>query len=78
MHFHDINKLLGAFNAIVGQGHSIIVIEHNLDIVKCADWVIDLGPDGGDMGGNLVFAGTPEDLILNQNSYTAKYLEMKM
>ncbi len=78
LHFHDIKKLLTAFNALIAKGHSIIVIEHNLDVVKCADWVIDLGPDGGENGGQLIFEGTPEDLIGNKSSYTAKYLEIKM
>ncbi|MFB0925419.1 MAG: excinuclease ABC subunit UvrA, partial [Vicingaceae bacterium] len=70
LHFHDIKKLLKAFNALITQGHSIIVIEHNLDVVKCADWVIDLGPEGGDNGGKLVFAGTPEELVNVKESYT--------
>ena len=62
LHFHDINKLLTSFNALIEQGHSIIVIEHNTDVIKNADWVIDLGPEAGDAGGNLVFAGKPADL----------------
>jgi excinuclease ABC subunit A len=78
LHFHDINKLLKAFNALIDQGHSIIVIEHNLDVVKCADWVIDLGPEGGEKGGSLVFAGTPEDMIKCKKSVTASYLEQKL
>ncbi|MGB0888133.1 MAG: excinuclease ABC subunit UvrA [Vicingaceae bacterium] len=78
LHFHDIKKLLKAFNALIAQGHSIIVIEHNLDVVKCADWVIDLGPEGGENGGNLVFAGTPEELVKVNKSFTAKYLEFKI
>jgi excinuclease ABC subunit A len=65
LHFHDISKLLGAFDALIEKGHSIIVIEHNLDMIKCADWVIDLGPEGGELGGRVVFEGTPEELILN-------------
>ncbi len=75
LHFHDINKLLASFEALIHQGHSIIVIEHNVDIIKCADWVIDLGPTGGDTGGNLVFEGTPEDLIKSKESYTAEFLK---
>lgn len=78
LHFHDIDKLLKAFYALLGKGHSILVIEHNTEVIKCADWVIDLGPEGGDEGGNLVFTGTPEDLISCSGSYTAKYLEEKI
>lgn len=78
LHFHDINKLMDAFNALVDKGHSILVIEHNLDVVKCCDWVIDMGPDGGNAGGQVVFEGTPEDLLKNKKSHTAKYLREKM
>ncbi|MBN8703500.1 MAG: excinuclease ABC subunit UvrA [Bacteroidetes bacterium] len=78
LHFHDIKKLLYSFNALIDQGHSILVIEHNMDIIKCADWIIDLGPEGGDKGGNIIFEGTPEELIKNKISYTAKYLKDKM
>lgn len=74
LHFHDINKLLASFNALIEQGHSIIVIEHNTDVIKNADWVIDLGPEAGDAGGNLVFAGKPSDLKKVKESYTAKFL----
>ena len=74
LHFHDIQKLLDALNALVDKGHTVIVIEHNLEIVKSADWVIDLGPEGGKDGGELLFTGTPEDLINEERSYTAKYL----
>ena len=74
LHFHDIKKLLGSFNALIDQGHSIIVIEHNTDVIKSADWVIDLGPEAGDGGGNLVFAGTPTDLKKSKQSHTAKFL----
>ncbi len=77
LHFHDIKKLMKSFEALIEQGNSIIVIEHNLDVVKCADWVIDIGLEGGDKGGNLVFAGTPEDLIKDKKSFTAKYLKEK-
>lgn len=76
LHFHDIRKLLAAFDRLIERGHSIIVIEHHHDIIKCADWVIDLGPEGGDEGGNVVFAGTPEDLLKCKQSYTAKYLKL--
>jgi excinuclease ABC subunit A len=74
LHFHDINKLLTSFNALIEQGHSIIVIEHNTDVIKNADWVIDLGPEAGDGGGNIVFAGRPADLKKIKESYTANFL----
>jgi excinuclease ABC subunit A len=76
LHFHDIKKLLVAFNALLEQGHSLIVIEHNPEVIKCADHVIDLGPEGGDAGGTIVFEGTPEDLVKCKTSYTAKYLKL--
>lgn len=78
LHFHDIKKLLKAFNALIEIGHTVVVVEHNLDIIKSADWIIDLGPDAGDKGGNLVFQGTPEQLIHSQESYTAKFLKEKL
>ena len=78
LHFHDINKLLGAFDALIRRGHTVVVVEHNMDVVKCADWVIDLGPEGGDAGGNLVFEGRPEDLIGCAESHTAQYLKPLM
>jgi excinuclease ABC subunit A len=74
LHFHDIKKLLTSFNALIEQGHSLFVIEHNTDVIKSADWVIDLGPEAGDAGGNLVFTGTPKDLKKIKDSYTAKFL----
>ena len=74
LHFHDIKKLLASFNALIEQGHSIIVIEHNTDVIKSADWVIDLGPEAGDGGGNLVYAGVPSGLKNVKESYTGKYL----
>jgi excinuclease ABC subunit A len=74
LHFHDIKKLLASFNALIEQGHSIIVIEHNTDVIKSADWVIDLGPEAGDGGGNLVYAGIPSGLTKIIESYTGKYL----
>jgi excinuclease ABC subunit A len=77
LHFHDIKKLLTSFNALIDKGHSVVVIEHNLDVVKCADWVIDLGPEGGDRGGNLVFAGTPENLVKCEESVTGVFLKEK-
>ena len=74
LHFHDIKKLLSSFNALIEQGHSLIVIEHNTDVIKSADWVIDLGPEAGDAGGNLVFAGIPKELKKIKQSHTAKFL----
>ncbi|MBB5648721.1 excinuclease ABC subunit UvrA [Pedobacter cryoconitis] len=74
LHFHDIKKLLIALNTLIEQGNTILVIEHNMDMIKSADWVIDIGPEGGDGGGSVVFEGTPEDLIGTKGSYTAKYL----
>ncbi len=74
LHFNDINKLLGSFNALIEQGHSIIVIEHNTDVIRCADWVIDLGPEAGDGGGELVFAGRPVDLAKKKGSHTGAYI----
>ena len=76
LHFHDIQKLLTAFDRLIERGHSIIVIEHHHDIIKTADWVIDLGPEGGEGGGRVVFAGTPEELVKCKESYTAKYLKL--
>ncbi|PQJ72461.1 excinuclease ABC subunit UvrA [Polaribacter butkevichii] len=78
LHFHDIKKLLASFNALIDKGHSIIVIEHNIELIKCADYIIDLGLEGGKNGGNLIFQGTPEDLAKNKESYTAKYLAEKL
>ena len=78
LHFHDIQRLLHAFDALIDRGHSILVIEHNLDVIKCADHVIDLGPDGGDKGGQLVAAGTPEEVARCKDSLTGKYLAEKL
>ena len=78
LHFHDIKKLLKAFDALIMHGHSVIVIEHNLDVAKCADYIIDLGPGGGDKGGHLVFTGTPEDIVKCKESVTGEYLKKKM
>lgn len=78
LHFHDIKKLLQSFNALLDQGNTIIVIEHNMDIIKCADWIIDIGPEGGEKGGQVVFEGMPEDLIAVEKSYTGKYLKQAM
>ena len=76
LHFHDIRKLLAAFDRLIERGHSIVVIDHHHDIIKCADWVIDLGPEGGDGGGNIVFAGKPEELAKCKESYTARCLKL--
>ena len=78
LHFHDIKKLLASFNALIEKGHSILVIEHNLDLIKCADWIIDLGPEGGENGGKVLAVGTPEEVVKNKNSVTAKYLKEKL
>ncbi len=78
LHFHDVAKLLKSFNALIDRGHSIVVIEHNLDVIKCADWVIDIGPEGGEEGGSVVAQGTPEDVAKSKISYTAKYLKEKL
>lgn len=74
LHFYDVEKLLKSFDALLAKGHTIVVVEHNLDVIRAADWVIDLGPEAGDAGGNLVFAGTPEDLAACEESHTAEYL----
>jgi excinuclease ABC subunit A len=78
LHFYDINKLLMAFNALLENGHSLVVIEHNQEVIKCADWVIDLGPEGGDEGGELVFEGVPEALVECERSFTGKDLKEKL
>ena len=78
LHFHDIQKLLKSFQALIETGHSIVVIEHNIDLIKCADYIIDLGPEGGKDGGNLIASGTPEEIIKNSKSITGKYLSDKL
>ena len=78
LHFHDINKLMDAFNALIDKGHSIIVIEHNQEVIKCADWLIDLGPEGGEAGGKVLFEGVPEDLIKVKESFTGRFLREKL
>ncbi|MEM9362553.1 MAG: excinuclease ABC subunit UvrA [Bacteroidota bacterium] len=78
LHFHDINKLLKSFNELIAKGHSVIVIEHNIDLIKCADYIIDLGPEGGENGGHLVGEGTPEELLQSKESFTAQYLKGKV
>ena len=78
LHFHDIKKLLRSFNSLISRGHTVIVVEHNLDIIKCADHLIDLGPEGGDQGGTLVAAGTPEEICRCPKSITGRYLQAKL
>lgn len=78
LHFHDIKTLMKAFNALVANGHTVIIIEHDLDVIKCADHIIDIGPEGGDAGGKLVFEGTPEELVKCKDSYTAEFLKNKL
>ena len=78
LHFHDINKLMSSFNQLIEAGHTVIVIEHNMDVIKCADWLVDLGPEGGDEGGELVYQGVPEGILSVKNSYTASYLRPKL
>ncbi|SHG33940.1 excinuclease ABC subunit UvrA [Flagellimonas flava] len=78
LHFHDIKKLLKSFDELIAKGHSVLVIEHNIEMIKCADYIIDLGPEGGENGGNLVAEGTPEELIQNKQSVTATYLREKL
>ncbi|QKG80491.1 excinuclease ABC subunit UvrA [Tenuifilum thalassicum] len=78
LHFHDIKKLLEAFEALIAKGHSIVLVEHNLDVIKYADWIIDLGPDGGENGGHVIFEGTPENIIECNNSHTGKFLKEKL
>ena len=75
LHFYDVEKLLKAFDVLIGKGHTVVVVEHNVDVIRSADWVIDLGPDAGDKGGEVVFAGTPEDLVKNGKTFTAQYLK---
>ena len=74
LHYHDIKRLLSSFDALISRGHTILIIEHNLDVIKCADHIIDMGPDGGDRGGNIVCCGTPEDICKCKESLTGKYL----
>ncbi len=78
LHFHDINKLLASFNALIERGHSVIIIEHNPEVIKCADWIIDLGPEGGEKGGEVVFEGTPEEIVKNQKSITGRFIKEKI
>ena len=78
LHFHDIARLLRSFDALIQRGHTVLVIEHNTEVIKCADWVIDLGPDGGNAGGNVVATGTPEEVAKNKNSVTGRYIQDKL
>ena len=78
LHFHDIKTLMKAFDALIAKGHTVIIIEHNLEVIKCADHIIDIGPEGGNKGGNLVFEGTPEEILKCKDSYTGKFLKDKM
>jgi len=78
LHFYDIKKLMDSFNALINRGHTVVVVEHNMDVVKCADWIIDLGPEGGEAGGYVVFSGRPEDLVKIKGNYTAEALRYKM
>lgn len=74
LHFHDVEKLIKAFDALLDKGHSLVVVEHNMDVIRAADWLIDLGPEAGDAGGKVVFAGTPRDMAASCDSWTARYL----
>jgi excinuclease ABC subunit A len=78
LHFHDIAKLLEVLHELVDNGNTVIVIEHNLEVIKTADWLIDLGPEGGDAGGEIVGVGTPEDIVANKRSYTGQFLKEVM
>lgn len=78
LHFHDISRLLDSFNRLIAKGHTVVIIEHNLDVIKCADYVIDMGPEGGDKGGNIVATGTPEEIVKQAKGYTAQFLSDKL
>ena len=78
LHFDDINKLLNSFYALIEKGHTIICVEHNMEVIKCADWIIDLGPEGGEKGGKIIFEGTPEEIIKSKKSITGKHLKKKI
>ncbi len=78
LHFHDINRLLKAFYALIERGHSVVVVEHNMDVIKCADWVVDIGPEAGDYGGEILFEGRPEELLEVESSYTAQFLRANL
>ena len=78
LHFHDIKRLMDAFNALISRGHTILIIEHNMEVIKCADHIIDIGPEGGDRGGQLVACGTPEEVVACEASYTGRFLREKL
>jgi excinuclease ABC subunit A len=78
LHFHDIKKLLCSFDALIQRGHTIVIIEHNMEVIKCADHIIDIGPEGGDRGGQLVACGTPEEVAQCEASYTGRFLKEKI
>ena len=78
LHFHDINTLLDSFERLIQAGHTVVIIEHNLDVAKCADYIIDMGPEGGNAGGNIVVAGTPEEVAACSESYTGRFLVEKL
>jgi excinuclease ABC subunit A len=78
LHFADIHNLLGVLNRLADMGNTVLIIEHNLDVIKCADWIIDIGPEGGDAGGQVIAAGTPEQICENPASHTAEYLRPKL
>ena len=78
LHFHDIKTLLKAFNALIGRGHTVLIIEHNMEVIKCADHVIDIGPEGGKAGGHIVCEGTPEQVAASPTSHTGRYLREKL
>lgn len=78
LHFHDIHTLMKSFNALISRGHTLVIIEHNMEIIKCADWLIDLGPEGGNNGGRIVFEGIPEDAIKCEASFTGQFLKEKI
>jgi excinuclease ABC subunit A len=78
LHFHDINTLMRSFDQLIANGHTVVIIEHNLDVIKCADHIIDLGPEGGENGGNIVVTGTPEQVAQCKESYTGRFLTEKL
>ena len=78
LHFHDIKRLLHAFDALIERGHSVLIVEHNMDVIKCADHIIDIGPEGGEEGGHIVCTGTPEEIIKCEASHTARFLKEKL
>ena len=78
LHFQDVQMLISVLNSLVDKGNTVIVIEHNLDVIKCSDWIIDLGPEGGASGGQIIATGPPEELIKNQHSYTGQFLKQQL